>query len=168
MAQFRHTINTVSDVFPHVRSAPLGASANQGFSEKDIGKAIKLTPVTNAAGSVCLHAVLCSDNDAMDGVISSVSPQEYVNGGYPVGGVQLGGVVEAFSAATLARGSFVQAAAQVAIGTAGIAVIEAETVPATVAALADIGGRRWKVLEVVGAATNNGVSGTKYLIHKVG
>jgi hypothetical protein len=92
----------------------LGVNPAGAFSDKEIGKAVKMAANENY--------VLCANNDAVEGVVTSIEPGT-VNNGYTHGGVQrwLPGMrltVINNAATALVVGDFVKATAQAAVGTA--------------------------------------------------
>jgi hypothetical protein len=95
-------------------TSALGVDADHKLAQADIGKAVKIAANENY--------VLCANNDAVQGVITSVEPGT-VNNGFSHGGVQrwLPGmrITAINNAATaLAVGDYVKATAQAAVGVA--------------------------------------------------
>lgn len=95
-------------------TAALGVNAAGAFSDKEVGKCVKMAANENY--------VLCGAGDAVEGIVTSVDPG-LVNNGFTHGGVQrwLPGMrltVINNAATALVFGDFVKATAQAAIGTA--------------------------------------------------
>lgn len=116
-------------------SAALGVSSGAKFVEADKDKAVKLAANDNY--------VLCAVDDPIEGFVNSLEAWT-VNNGFSFGTVQTGDRkrVQVAAGQTLAVGAFVVAAAQVALGTVGLAQVKAA------ANLAAAGAFPWRVISL--------------------
>ena len=149
MNQFDFNLLTHSPERLNVISAKLGPNIATKYSDLDKKKAVK----AQAGG----RYVLCSDGDDLDGFIDSV--EAATQDGFSFGGVARGNVgyrIEAQVAASvvtpLVFGDLVVAAAQLAVGTKGLAQVKKGT-PAI---------HKYRVLRLT-----TGAAGTTVLLEKV-
>ena len=147
MANFNFTVN-VSEQERKI-SAALGVDGNNPLTILDLGKAVSLGPVNNF--------VVASDGDDLDGILVGVQDVT-VNSGFGFGTVQTNGRAEvqiaAAEAGTAAPGDEVIAGIQIAVGTAGAAMVKLGT--GTVI--------KWRVLSLL---SGTGVAGDTILIERI-
>lgn len=131
--------------------AALGAAAGEAWTVKEVGKLVTLE-----AGSTDDNYKLAAADDDIQGFVSSVEAHT-VNSGFSFGVVQKNGrlrAVNANASAALAVGDYVIAAAQTAVGTAGLAKVKAGAGSVF----------KWRVLSLMGGS---GAVGATVLIEKV-
>lgn len=123
MLKFGFTSLTHSPERLNVISAKLGATANSGITEKDIGKAMKLNVALPG------NFIPCEDGDDIEGFLDNIDAGG-TEDGFVFGGVATGNrglrMKVAFEG-NLAVGDLVVAAAQPAIGTVGLGVVKVGT-----------------------------------------
>jgi hypothetical protein len=131
-------------------SVALGAAASEAWTVKEVGKLVSL----EAASADANYKLAAVDTD-IEGFVSSVEAHT-VNSGFSFGVVQKNGRLRAYNAGAgaLAVGDFVIAAAQVAVGTAGIARVKAGAGTAF----------KWRVISLLGGA---GAVASTVLIERV-
>jgi hypothetical protein len=132
-------------------SAALGVNAAGKFTAVDLNKAVKFGTANNF--------VLCATGDQIDGFVKAIEPYT-VNDGFGFGGVQQEGRVTAIigvqGATPMAVGDLVVAGVQIAVGTAGSAVV------ITGAGVA--GKESWRCIRIV---SGTGVAGDTVLLERV-
>lgn len=137
---------------PHadVVSAALGVNAAGKFSDKDIGKPVKLAANNNY--------VLCSANDQIEGFVKSVEAFT-VNDGFSFGSVmrdtRIIAKVGAAQVGTLVVGEFAVAAAPSALGTQDAYPLVVQGTPADF---------KWRVIRNI---SGTGVAGDLVLLEKI-
>lgn len=151
MADFKFNVLTVLPERLNVIVAKLGAASGEAFTDKEIGKIVKMGAVSNF--------VLASDGDELEGFVDNI------DGGPTAGGFVVGGVarpdtgfrVEAQVAAGVATplvfGDLVVAGAQLAKGTKGLPQVRKGT-PAI---------WKYKVIQV----RSTGAAGSLVLLERV-
>lgn len=131
--KFRFKTLTSSPERMNVVSAKLGATTDDKYSDKDIGKAMKM-------GAVPGTFLLCADGDEIEGRLDNIDAGG-TEDGFVFGGVACGNrgyrVLAEFTGADAAVLDLVVAAAQPAIGTAGRMKVKAGT-PAT---------HKWRIID---------------------
>lgn len=140
----------VNDPLARIESAALGASTSTGFTDKDLGKAVKLGTAQNY--------ILAATTNEIEGFVASVEPWS-VNLGYGFGSVQRSGrvltkVASDQGATPMAVGDLVVAGTQLAVGTAGGGAVRTGT-PTT---------HKWRCLRIV---SGTGVAGDSVLIERI-
>jgi hypothetical protein len=152
MADFKFNVLVVLPERLNVVTAKLGSAAGQNYTDKDVGKAMKMGALSNY--------VLASDGDELEGFLDNIDQGPTANG-FVVGGVQrpdTGFRVEAQVAAGVATplvfGDLVVAGAQLALGTKGLPQVKKGT-PAI---------WKYKVIRVY----TTGAAGTTVLLERVG
>lgn len=129
-------------------TAALGAVAGENWTVKEVGKCVSL----EAASADCNYK-LAANTDDIEAICTSVEPGT-VNGGFSVGTVQKNGRARAVvTGAPLAVKDQVVCAAQIAVGTVGLAQVKAGTGVIY----------KWRVLDLLGS---NGGIGTTILIER--
>jgi hypothetical protein len=137
---------------PHadVVSAALGVNASGKFSDKDIGKPVKMAANNNY--------VLCAANDEIEGFVSSVEANT-VNDGFSFGSVRrdkrMIAQVDAAQTGTLIVGELCVAGTSAALGTANTYPKVIQGAPANF---------KWRVIRNM---TGTGVAGDLVLIEKI-
>lgn len=132
-----------------IESSRLGANTSGKFEDDDVGKPVKFGADT---------FVLCTDGDAIDGFVDSISPETV--DGYSFGGVAREGrfyVINGAGQATLAVGDVVVAYTQAALGTA-------QTYPVVKKGTASAGIWYWKVISLLG---DTGAAGKVVLVERI-
>lgn len=131
--KFRFKTLTHSPERMNVVSAKLGATAADKYSDKDIGKAMKM-------GTVPGTFLLCADGDEIEGRLDNIDAGG-TEDGFVFGGVACGNrgyrVLAEFTGADAAVLDLVVAADQPAIGTAGHMKVKAGT-PTT---------HKWRIID---------------------
>lgn len=137
MAEFKFNLLTHSPETKRVVSTALGAAADEGWGDKDRGKAVKMGPAAN-------H-LLCAADDEIEAFVDTVRG-DTVNDGFSFGGVSRGGRHEAkigpgqgtTTAAEVL--DYVVADAQPAVGTDAIAQVKTGS-PTK---------HRWRIVQLMG------------------
>ena len=151
MTTFVHN-EKVNDPSADIVSAPLGAAADEGWGNNELGKAVKL----NALGAY----ELCGGDDPIEGFLIAIEPVT-VNDGFSFGSVQR----DKRMLAVLAAGqTIVTAADQTVVGTATTgapsgrnALVQVEATPG------DAGEFVWRVLRLL----TDGEAGSTVLLERV-
>lgn len=151
MADFKFNVLTVMPERLNVVTAKLGSAAGQNYTDKDVGKPVKMGALSNY--------VLAADGDEIGGFIDNIDGGPTANG-FRVGGVsrpdsgfRIEAEVADGVATPLVFGDLVVCGAQVALGTKGLPQVKKGT-PAI-----------WKY-QVIQVRTT-GAAGTKVLLERV-
>ena len=146
MATFNFNIEAAADI---PQRACLGADANGKFTDKEIGKLVKMGTAQNY--------VLCVDGDDIEGHVASLEAVTY-NDGFSFGTVyrenRVEVLVDAGQVGQIAVLDEVVAGAQAAIGTASKGIVKSGTGTS----------KKWRVIRHV---TGNGSAGDTVLIEPV-
>lgn len=143
----------VSDPMNNSTSAALGTTS-PAWTKAEVGKAVKMGAAQNY--------IAVANNDPIEGFVTSVEPFT-VNQGYAFGGVQRGGRVQAEVGATFTCAvlDIVVAAAPVAVGTAGRAMVRPHTVTSNIS---NAGYYQWRVIRII---SGSGSAGSVVLLERV-
>lgn len=153
MSTFRFNVK-VNDPFADITEAALGAAADEGWGDEEVGKAVKLGASNNYE--------LCGANDPIEGFLVAIEPNT-VNQGWSFGSVQRNRRMEAVLAVGqtgVVVGDIMTAAAQEAVGTqtnGNKALVQKEAIAG------DAGNFIWRVVSL----RTDGEAGSTVLLERV-